>query len=64
MERLNENELVLIAQKVVEYGTQHLFSFMRTSREHARIFKLPVVLRVLPTGHVTLFNIDEITSHQ
>lgn len=64
MERLKDDDLVLIAQKVAEYGTQHLMSFLRTSKDHARISKMPDVLRALPPDHLDLYNSDKITLPQ
>jgi len=43
MERLSDEELIFIAKKVAEHGTPHLLSFLWTSKDHARICKLPTV---------------------
>jgi len=63
MERINDEELIFIAQKVAEHGTQHLLSFLQTSKDHARIYKLPTILRALPPDYVDLLNKDRVSSH-
>jgi len=52
MKRLSDDELIFNAQKVSEHGTPHLLSFARTSKDHARICKLPTVLKTLPSDFV------------
>jgi len=64
MEKLSDDELVIIAQEIARYGTQCLKSFMRTSKTHARVSKMHVVLRVLPPDYVDLFNNNNINPQQ
>jgi len=64
MKRLSDDELIFNAQKVSEHGTPHLLSFARTSKDHARICKLPTVLKTLPSDFVDLLNNDRVTPYQ
>jgi len=48
MERLSDDELTIIATKIAGFGAQHVREFLLTSKNHARICKLPIVLRALP----------------
>lgn len=64
MERLGDYELVMIAQRVAWYGSHHLSSFLQTSRAHARICRLPEVLRALPLEHADWLGYYDLTSRQ
>jgi len=48
MERLGDDELIAVAKKVAEFGTHYLTDFLFTSKDIARICKLPIVLQSLP----------------
>jgi len=60
MDFLTEDTIILIAKKVAEHGTQPFFSFIRTSKDHLRICRLPTVLRSLLPEHVNVIHEDEI----
>lgn len=60
MDYLAEYTIILIAKKVVEHGTQPLFSFMQTLKNHLRICRFPVVLRSLPPEYANAIHDDEI----
>jgi len=64
MERLRDDELIAIAKKVVEFGTHYLRDFLFTSKDVARICKLPVVLRFLSPYYVDWLNNDDVSEHQ
>lgn len=61
MEKLKHDELILIAQKVVAHGNQHLPSFMQTSKYHQKIAKTDVILRALRPDQLSLFADVDIT---
>jgi len=46
MERLGDDELIIIAKKVANFGAHHLREFLLTSKNHARICKLPRVCKL------------------
>ena len=60
MDYLAEDTVILIEKKVAEHGTQPLFSFMQSSKDHLRICRLPVVLRSLLPEYVNAIHDDEI----
>lgn len=64
MDFLTEDTIILIEKKVAEHGTQPLFSFMLTSKNHLGICRLPVVLRSLPLEHEDMIHDDEIPTSQ
>jgi hypothetical protein len=64
MERLGDDELISITKKVVEFGTHYLRDFMFTSKDFARICKVPVVLRSLPPDYVYWLNSDDVMEDQ
>lgn len=64
MEKLSDDELIIIAQEIAKYGTRYLMDFMWTSKTHAGVSKMHVVLRVLPPDYVDLFNNNNITPQQ
>jgi len=64
MERFGNDELTTIAKKVAEFGTQYLRDLIFTSKDFARICKLPVILRSLPPDYVDWLNNDDVTEHQ
>ena len=61
---MGDDEITAIAKKVAEFGTHYLRDFLFTSKDVARIYKLPVVLRSLPPDYVDWFNRDDVTEHQ
>jgi len=50
--------------KIAEHGTPSLLSFLRTSKDHARISKLPSVLQALPPDLVDSLNNGRIILYQ
>jgi len=59
MDYLAEDTIILIAKNVAEHGTQTLFSFMRTSKDHLRICRRPTVLRSLLPEYANAIHNDE-----
>jgi len=61
MERLNEDEIILIAQKFAAHGTRSLLSFMQTSKYHEKVAKMDVVIRALRPDCLRLCNDPSLT---
>jgi hypothetical protein len=64
MERLNDDELISVAKKVAMFSTHQIRDLLFTSKDLARICKLPVVLRALPPDYVDWLNKDDVTEDQ
>jgi len=43
MERLNNDEFIAVAEKVANFGTHHLRDLLFTSKDLARICKIPTI---------------------
>jgi len=63
MERLNNDEFIAVAEKVANFGTHHLRDLLFTSKDLARICKIPTVLRALSPDYVDCLNGDDVTEH-
>jgi len=64
MERLGNDELIIIAKKVANFGAHHLCEFLLTLKNLAMIYKLPVVLRALPPEYANWIDNDELNLNQ
>lgn len=53
MELLGDDELIIIAKKVANFGAHHLREFLLTSKNFARIYKLHIILRAFPQSMQT-----------
>jgi hypothetical protein len=64
MERLSNDELIIIAKKIAGFGGHLLREFLLTSKNHARICKLPTVLRALPPKYANWIDYKQLNPHQ
>lgn len=58
MERLGDDELIIIAKEVAIFGARHLREFLFTSKKFARIYKLSIILRALPPEYANWIGSD------
>jgi hypothetical protein len=64
IERLGDDELIIIAKKVANFGARHLLELLFTSKKFARIYKVPILLRALPPEYANWIDSDALNLNQ